>query len=69
MGPWVNNQRMAQRAGKLSERRIAALEAAGFVFDPHQTTWDEGFAHFKRIKPNARVRTLKPAGPEAKCIA
>lgn len=56
LGVWANNQRLAARTGKMSEARRAKLANAGIVFDPHRTVWDEGLAHFKKFRPNARVR-------------
>ncbi|MBM3772158.1 MAG: hypothetical protein FJW27_12940, partial [Acidimicrobiia bacterium] len=38
LGMWVNNQRTAKRAGRLSEERSARLDALGFVWDLRKRT-------------------------------
>jgi len=38
LGVWVNNQRAAKRAGTLSKKRIARLNALGFVWDLRKRT-------------------------------
>jgi len=43
LGRWVDNQRQSYRKGKLSEERLAWLEAVGFGWDPLGTQWEEIF--------------------------
>ncbi|HIF55935.1 MAG TPA: helicase, partial [Gemmatimonadetes bacterium] len=35
-GLWVSNRRAAYKRGKLSQERIEALEALGFIWDPRK---------------------------------
>jgi len=46
LGLWVNRQRTAFKAGKLTPERNARLEAAGFVWDVLAEAWD---AHFELL--------------------
>ncbi len=44
MGIWLDNRRKEYRQGILSADRIAALETAGMVWDPHVQDWRDGLA-------------------------
>lgn len=41
---WSENQRSANRNGKLSDERIRRLEELGFDLDPHTTSWEKAYA-------------------------
>jgi len=43
LGRWVANQRQTFRKGKLSEERVARLEALGFEWDPVRAAWEAMF--------------------------
>ena len=59
LGTWVNNRRQEYKKGKLSEPRIKALKALpGWVWDPLEEDFQEGFSHLKKFvarEGNARV--------------
>jgi superfamily II DNA or RNA helicase len=44
LGSWLDNRREDKRKDRLSEDRIAALDELGIVWDPVETTWEEGLA-------------------------
>ncbi len=44
LGSWLDNRRMEHRAGKLSARRIAMLEALGISWVPWESDWQQGLA-------------------------
>ena len=48
LGIWVNNQRY--RASTLSIERKNRLDALQFVWHPHESSWEKGFAALKRFK-------------------
>ena len=39
LGAWCRNQRVAQKKGQLSNKKIKALEDVGFVWDPSEANW------------------------------
>jgi superfamily II DNA or RNA helicase len=43
LGSWVHTQRMRKKRGQLSSALIARLDAVGFVWDPLEAQWEEGF--------------------------
>lgn len=43
LGDWLNSRRLERRKGLLSADRIAALDALGIEWDPHQTRWQTGW--------------------------
>ena len=43
LGAWVNTQRLHLKANKLSDERKKRLDALGFVWDPYEERWEEGF--------------------------
>jgi hypothetical protein len=43
---WCEHQRRQRKAGRLSAKRIAALDALGFVWDQLQENFDRGLAEF-----------------------
>src|SRR5262249_6548728 len=47
LGGWVNKQRHNQT---LSEARRQQLDELGFVWDPHETDWAEGFRYLTIYK-------------------
>jgi Helicase associated domain len=44
LGIWCAGQRTTRREGRLSDDRVAALDALGFVWDPLQDEFDRGLA-------------------------
>ena len=62
LGQWVSNQR--QRRDSLSPERRVRLEAvAGWVWDPFDSDWDEGYGHlttYVQAKGDARVPQSYP---------
>lgn len=44
LGVWASNRRAERKAGTMPADRIAALDAAGFVWDPHEQDWRDGLA-------------------------
>jgi len=48
LGNWVNNQRSGK--DKLSSDRVKLLDEMGFVWDPHQEQWEEGFGYLLQFK-------------------
>jgi superfamily II DNA or RNA helicase len=60
LGGWVTNQRA--RRGALDDRQVALLEALdGWVWDRHESRWDEGFRHLTEYAPE-HGNTLIAAG-------
>jgi superfamily II DNA or RNA helicase len=47
LGRWVQQQRNFRKKDKLSAERIARLDALGFIWDPFEAQWEEGFEHLK----------------------
>ncbi len=45
LGSWSRNQRSQKE--QLSRERRGRLDELGFVWDPHQQQWEEGFAHLQ----------------------
>lgn len=41
---WVNTQRSNYKNKKLSNDRISKLQSIGFIFDPHEESWQVNFA-------------------------
>jgi hypothetical protein len=64
LGRWVNNQR--HRKQTLSGARRQQLDGLGFVWDPHETDWAEGFRYltiYKEREGHCRVpRSYKENG-------
>lgn len=50
LGSWVSNQRAKYKKNSLSPERIEHLEAIGFIWNPHDASWKEGFEHLKMYK-------------------
>ncbi len=50
LATWVHNQRA--RKGRLSEERVARLEALGFEWDPARADWEEMFQALVAFKEN-----------------
>ena len=49
LGAWITRQRMIFRAGELSGKRIASLEALpGWKWEPFDEAWEEGFSYLER---------------------
>jgi superfamily II DNA or RNA helicase len=48
LGYWVNIQRRDEE--DLSEERRQRLNKLGFVWEPHQARWEEGYLHLKAYK-------------------
>lgn len=49
LGHWCNNQRVKFRKGRLSAKKIERLETLGFVWEPHELAWHQGFELLKRF--------------------
>lgn len=49
---WQNAQRVARRKGYLSAERLHRLEAAGFIFDPHEVAWADAYEEFLKVTPD-----------------
>jgi hypothetical protein len=50
LGGWVNKQRAAHRAGRLSGQRTARLEVQpGWVWNPREADWEDGFSRLERF--------------------
>lgn len=47
LGSWANKQRIAKP--NLSSKRLAKLEAIGFVWDPSTKAWEEGYSKLKQF--------------------
>jgi helicase associated protein len=50
LGSWVDRQRQSKDAETLSEARRQQLDELGFVWDPLETDWAEGFRYLKMYK-------------------
>ena len=49
LGGWVIGQRNAWRKGKIDPGRAGLLESLpGWVWNPHEAAWEDGFAHLER---------------------
>jgi superfamily II DNA or RNA helicase len=46
---WLSTQRISKRAKKLSNEHMQRLNALGFVWDPLEVLWEEGFDHLVRF--------------------
>jgi Helicase associated domain len=50
LGSWVDKQRQAYRRGTLDPERRARLEALeGWVWDPYQADWEDGYARLREF--------------------
>jgi hypothetical protein len=45
LGRWVSKQRLSSNAGTLAVKRREQLDALGFMWDPFDADWEEGYAH------------------------
>jgi predicted helicase len=50
LGQWVSIQRQRQNKGVLSEDRRQRLDKLGFVWDPFEADWEEGFGYLTTYK-------------------
>jgi superfamily II DNA or RNA helicase len=70
LGSWVNNTRSARPKNRLSQERIARLDAIGFVWDPWGVAWDESFAALLVYKEaNGHCNVPRSAGSLGKWIS
>ena len=51
---------MSYKQRKLSRRRFLKLDAAGFVWDPFEAAWEEGFDRFVAWPADANGRRVVP---------
>jgi hypothetical protein len=52
LGHWIASQREDYKSGSLDPEYVDRLNAAGFDWDPHKTTWEEMFkSGFPCIEP------------------
>jgi hypothetical protein len=49
VGQWLTAQRMARRRGRLSQERIAKLDALGISWDPHADAWNERYEALRQF--------------------
>jgi hypothetical protein len=50
LGQWVNTQRQFRERDRLSEARVARLEAVpGWLWDSLEARWEQGFAHLEQF--------------------
>ena len=52
LGIWVDRQRRTKN--KISPERRQRLDAIGFIWDPHEEAWEEGFAALTTFKARER---------------
>ena len=60
LGSWVSHCRRDYKKGMLAEERIEALEALGFIWDPFEQRFQEGFTSLTTYKAehgHVRVHT------------
>jgi superfamily II DNA or RNA helicase len=50
LGNWIGNQRASHKRGELSLKRIAKLDEIGFIWDPLDSSWNEGFRQLQKYK-------------------
>ncbi len=58
LGTWCSNLRTRRKEGRVSADRIARLDELGFVWEPHEATWEEMFARLRAFglrEAHARV--------------
>jgi Helicase associated domain/Helicase conserved C-terminal domain len=63
LGGWVSEQR--HKKDTMSAERRQRLDAIGFIWDPHESTWEEGFAAlttFKAREGHCNVNNLHIEG-------
>jgi hypothetical protein len=63
LGKWVHRQR--RKKSTMGIERSQRLDAVGFIWDPHEATWEEGFAALKTFKAregHCRVPALQIEG-------
>jgi superfamily II DNA or RNA helicase len=66
LGRWVSTQRQLYNKGRLREDRIWLLEQIGFVWNPHEISWDVMFSaliKFKKKHGHCRVPAKLPEHP------
>lgn len=54
IGDWISNQRVARRAGKLSEERIGKLEKIGFTFASVKEEWERNIGILKQLHASGK---------------
>ncbi len=50
LGTWVSVQRKAKSRGEISEERLQRLNEVGFVWDAHESRWEEMFRQLRVYK-------------------
>ena len=50
LGQWVSVQRLRNKSGKVPPEQVRLLDEQRFVWDPHQETWERGFAALIKFK-------------------
>lgn len=62
LGVWVGNQRRAQKKGRMSPKRVAALEAVPFwCWDATAAAWDDNYARLLSYAAKHQKMPTKPA--------
>jgi len=67
LGTWVSDQRHVYKKGRLSEERVARLEALGFEWDPFTADWEalvQALVAFKENQGHCGVPTRWGENPE-----
>jgi NTP pyrophosphatase (non-canonical NTP hydrolase) len=49
LGTWTTTQRIRKKENRLSNERIKRLEEIGFIWDPFEYDWEQGFAALKKF--------------------
>lgn len=53
LGAWVRYHRQRWRQGALPVERILGLRSLGFVLEPHESKWEDGFSYLQEFRAGA----------------